>query len=105
MRLYRGCFSAARDEWDMKSNYERGFKPHSLADAATVLYMAVSMFDNRDEVVDRCQRHPRRVGEYVAEVDLHPGLGVCVARVGPTNWSVWGLPDRLTRCVTGIARA
>ena len=49
---------------------------------------------------------PRRVGTHVAQITLQPGLGLCRADTsGPGHWSVWGIPDRLVKCIVGVVRA
>jgi hypothetical protein len=107
MRLYRARFVGwPGDVDDMRSNYERNRSTHPEHRRATVLHMAVSMFENRDVVATLCLRNPQRLGEYIAEVDLEPGKGVCVARTGSTgHWSVWGRPAQLKRYVSSVVRA
>ena len=108
MRLYRGVvhrFGSSSEE-DLKSNYERGRNPHPTDLKATVLYMAVSMFEDRDLVAYMCRRRPDRVGRYVAQIDLEPDHGVCVAQTNnPGHWSVWGVPAQLARFVTDLTEA
>jgi glutathione synthase/RimK-type ligase-like ATP-grasp enzyme len=106
MRVYRGCFTHDAAEEDFKSNYERGRSPHPADLRATVLHMAVSMFGDRNAVRYLAGRYPRRVGEFVAALDLQPGFGVCDADTsGPGHWSVWGRPAQLRDFVASIERA
>jgi hypothetical protein len=68
--------------------------------------MAVSMFENRDTVRYLAGRYPRRVGEFIAAVDLHPEAGVCLASTsGPGHWSVWARPAQLRAFVADVERA
>jgi hypothetical protein len=63
MRLYRACSVGwPGDVDDMRSNYERNRSTHPEDRRATVLHMAVSMFENRDVVATLCLRNPQRLG-------------------------------------------
>lgn len=105
-RLYRACFGedAAAVETGLRSNYENRRQPPHPADLhATVLHMAVSMFDRSDTVIRMARRRPDRIGTHVITVDLEPGHAVCLADTGGAgHWSVWGVPSQLLRFVTDV---
>jgi hypothetical protein len=105
MRLYRGCHGTGRSsiEAALMSNYQAGRAPHPADLRATVLHMAVSMFEDSDVVAVQARRRPERVGTHIARVDLQPGHGVCVADTGGRgHWSVWGIPAQLADFVTDV---
>jgi hypothetical protein len=105
-RLYRGCFGSDRIDEALKSNYENGRNPHPADLRATVLHMAVSLFEDKDLVLHLARRRPDRIGDHVATIDLQPGLGVCVADTsGPGHWSVWGRAAQLLEFVTDVEPA
>jgi hypothetical protein len=104
-RLYRGCHGTGRTalEASLTSNFQAGRSPHPAGRRATVLHMAVSMFEEFEVVAGLARHRPERIGTYVAQVDLRPGHGVCVASTsGPGHWSVWGIPAQLADFVTDV---
>ena len=104
--LYRGCFDAEDPIEDLRSNYERGRGGNPVDLYVTALHMAVSMFEDRDLVARLCRRSPDRLGEFVAQIDLQPEFGVCIADTrGPGHWSIWGRPTQLREFVTDVSRA
>ncbi len=103
--MYRGCHgsggAAARDA--MRSNYEAGRSPHPTALRATVLHMAVSMFEADEVLLRLARRRPDRVGTHLARLELQPDRGICIADTGSAgHWSVWGIPDQLAACVVDV---
>lgn len=106
MTVFRGCHgreSAAVVD-AMRSNYETGRPTHPADLRATVLHMAVSMFEDADVLLGLARRRPDRIGTHVARIELRPGRGVCLADTGsPGHWSVWGIPDVLASCVVDVA--
>jgi hypothetical protein len=103
--LYRGCHGSRMPELAaaMRSNYEAGRQPHPAERRAIVTFMAVSMFEDGERLRRFAQTRPDRLGTHVARVELRPGLGICLADTGSTgHWSIWGLPDRLARCVVEV---
>lgn len=103
MRLYRAVVDPGRVEDDLKSNYERGRSPHPQDLRATVLHMAISLFEDPDVVERVARRVPNRLGRFIVTIDLLPGFGICVADTsGPGHWSVWGRPAQLRDFVTDV---
>ena len=106
--LHRACFGA--DPFSvlggLRSNYENWRdRPHPADLHATILHMAVSMFEKADTIERLARRHPARIGTHVMSLALQPGYGVCVADTsGPGHWSVWGVPTQLQAFVTGIRK-
>lgn len=103
--VYRGCHGsdagAVRDA--MRSNYETGRSPHPADLRATVLHMAVSMFEADDVLLRLARRRPDRVGTHVARLELQPERGICLADTGSAgHWSVWGIPEQLAECVVDV---
>jgi hypothetical protein len=106
MTLYRACHGADRTalETALTSNYQAGRSPHPSDLKATVLFMAVSLFENRGAVSHLARRRPDRIGTHIATVELQPGHGVCIADTGSTgHWSVWGIPAQLAEFVTDVS--
>lgn len=106
LTLYRACHGLDRRavERTLMSNFQARREPPHPADLhATVLHMAVSMFQKRENLERMARRRPDRIGTHIATVALEPGHGVCIADTGSAgHWSVWGLPLQLMAFVTGV---
>lgn len=103
--LYRGCGGESAEALAdaMRSNYELDRKPHPADLRATVLHMAVSMFENGDELASAARRRPDRIGTHIARLELKPHLGICFSDTGgPGHWSVWGRPDVLRDAIVEL---
>lgn len=103
--VYRGCHGsdAAAVREAMRSNYEIGRSPHPVDLRATVLHMAVSMFENDEVLLRLARRRPDRVGTHLARMELQPGCGICIADTGSVGHrSVWGIPEQLVACVVDV---
>lgn len=104
--LYRACHGRDRRalERAFTSNFQAGREPPHPADLhATVLHMAVSMFEKRENLGRMARRRPDRIGTHIATLGLEPGHGVCIADTGGAgHWSVWGVPAQLTAFVTDV---
>jgi hypothetical protein len=103
--VFRGCHgeeSAAVVD-AMRSNYETGRPAHPADLRATVLHMAVSMFEDAEVLRRLGRRRPDRMGTHLARVELQPGRGICLADTGGRgHWSVWGIPAELAACVVDV---
>lgn len=107
LRLYRACFAPA-DAVPMdsfRSHYELQRPPRGVEKWATVIYMAVSMFETDAPCWELIDRTRGRIGDRVGELSLGPGQGICVAKTGgPLHWSVWGRPSALQEAVQTYLR-
>jgi hypothetical protein len=104
MRLYRICRGEPAELDDLRSHYELDLPPRGVEDRATVIHMAISMFETAERCWELIDRMNGRIGDRVAELALVPDRGVCVAKTGgPAHWSVWGRPAELQSAVAGYA--
>ncbi len=98
MRLYRACAGAADgvDLDSFRSHYELKRPPRGPENRATVIHMALSMFEEPEPCWNLIERTRGKIGDHVAELHLTPGRGICVAKTaGPLHWSVWARPEVL----------
>ena len=101
-RFFRICRAEPAQLDDFRSHYELDLPPRGIEDSATVMHMAVSMFETPAPCWELIERTAGRIGDRVAEVTLVPDRGVCVAKTGgPLHWSVWGRPAELQAAVAG----
>jgi len=105
--LYRACFGGDEDALlhALSSNYEISRQPPHPADLrATVLHMAVSGFENGDQLARFASKRPDRIGTHIARLELQPNHGICIADTGSVgHWSIWGIPTRLAQFVADVA--
>ena len=104
--VFRACFGddeqAVRSSF--RSNFETGRAPHPADLHATIIRMAVSVFEDSEVPTRFARKNPRRIGTHVAKVGLVPGRGVCLADTsGPGHWSIWGTPEELAGMVVDVA--
>jgi hypothetical protein len=85
-----------------RSNFVLGAPLHPGARMATVLYMALSMWDETGlATMAHVAETTPRLGAYAAEIELRPKrkgkpTGICIADTEPPgHWSVWALPSQL----------
>jgi hypothetical protein len=106
MVLHRTCFGAdARAvEAGLMSNYEARRQPPHPADLhATILHMAVSMFEDWSKLEAMARRRPERLGTHIMTVHLQAAQAFCVADTASKgHWSVWGVPAQLAALVTDV---
>jgi hypothetical protein len=106
LTLHRACHGGDRRalERALMSNFQaRRDPPHPADLHATVLHMAVSMFETRENIMRMARRRPDRIGTHIATLALEPGHGFCIADTGGAgHWSVCGLPSRLTAFVIDV---
>lgn len=103
--LYRACFGRDRDSllYALSSNYENKRSPHPEDLRATILYMAVSGFEDPDLVARLARSRPDRIGTHIATLELRPNYGVCLADTGSVgHWSIWGTSTRLATFVADV---
>jgi hypothetical protein len=107
MRLYRACWRAGHAEQidSFRSHYELQRPPRGPEGRATVIHMAVSMFETAEVCWELIERTRGRIGDCVAELSLSSGKGVCVAKTGgPLHWSVWARPAELQAAIADYAK-
>ena len=104
MRVYRISKGEPAELDDFRSHYELALPPRGIEDRATVIHMAVSMFETAERCWELIERTNGRIGDRVAEVALVADRGVCVAKTGgPSHWSVWGRPAELQSAIVDYA--
>lgn len=105
MRLYRACAGSADGVAldSFRSHYELKRPPRGPENRATVIHMALSMFEEPEPCWDLIERTRGKIGDHVAELRLTPGHGVCVAKTaGPLHWSVWARPEVLHDAIAAL---
>lgn len=103
--VFRGCNGADHVAIvdAMRSNYETGRPTHPVDLRTTVLHMAVSMFEDGHMLERLAVRRPDRIGTHLAQIELQPDHGICLADTGsPGHWSIWGVPEELADCVLEV---
>ena len=88
MRLYRACAGSAEGvvPESFRSHFELKRPPRGPENRATVIHMALSMFEEPEPCWDLIERTRGKIGDHVAELRLTPGRGVCVAKTaGPLH--------------------
>lgn len=106
-RLYRACFGPtdAGPADSFRSHYELERPPRGVEAWATVIYMAVSMFQTVAPCWHLIKRTRGRIGDHVADLRLGPDRGVCAAKTGGwLHWSVRGRPEALQAAVHAYLR-
>jgi hypothetical protein len=69
---------------------------------AAIIHMGLSMFDQYEQAAKLARAIPK-LGDFIATVELIPGLGTCIAKTSrPGHWTVWGRPEQLLECVAGV---
>ena len=82
IRLHRACHGDDQSAMleALRSNYERDRRPPHPADLhASVLRMAVSLFERPDGLAHLARQRPERIGTHIVTLRLQPGLGICLA--------------------------
>jgi hypothetical protein len=98
MRLYRACAGSADGVAvdSFRSHYELKRPPRGPEDRATVIHMALSMFEEPEPCWNLIERTRGKIGDHLAGLHLTPGHGICFAKTAaPLHWSVWGRPEIL----------
>ena len=91
----------AEDDW--RSNYERGAKPRHTEIGSALDHMSLSMWAYEGLAVDVSERFQRKLGEFVAAVELRPEEGIWFAESGPEGHiAVWGRKEALQRCCVAV---
>lgn len=86
-----------------RSNYELGTKPRHTEIISALEHMSLSMWAFEGLAADISERFGRRLGDFVAAIELWPEEGIWFAETGPENHvAVWGRPEALQRCVLAV---
>ena len=64
MRLYRICRGEPAELDDLRSHYELDLPPRGVEDCATVIHMAISMFETAERCWELIDRTNGRIGRY-----------------------------------------
>jgi hypothetical protein len=88
---------------DWRSNYELGAKPRNTELLSALDHMSLSMWAFERLAAEISERFGRRLGEFVAAVELRPEEGVWFAETGPEGHvAVWGRREALQRCCVAV---
>jgi glutathione synthase/RimK-type ligase-like ATP-grasp enzyme len=103
--VYRLLHRLNPSEDDWRSNYERGAKPRSSEVFSALEHMALSMWADERTAMDVSTHFARKLGDFVAAVDLDGNEGIWFAETGSEgHMSVWGRPDALQRSLIVVKR-
>jgi hypothetical protein len=102
-RIVRGADHSAPAVLDsLRSHYERGAPPRGYERRLAVIHMGLSVFSTRAAAGAMALKWPM-IGMFVAELDLEPGNGICLADTGqPGHWTLWGRPLQLLGSIADI---
>ena len=86
----------------LRSHYERGAPPRGYERRLAVIHMGLSVFSTRGAAAAMALKWPM-IGMFVAELNLEPGNGLCLADTGqPGHWTLWGRPLQLLSAIADI---
>ena len=102
-RIVRGADRSAPAVLDsLRSHYEHGAPPRGYERRLAVIHMGLSVFSTRAAAAAMALKWPM-IGMFVAELDLEPGNGLCLADTGqPGHWTLWGRPLQLLSSIADI---
>jgi len=101
--VYRVLRVLRPTEDDWRSNYELGAKPRNTEVISALDHMSLSMWVREGQAVAISEQFNRRLGEFVAAVELRREEGVWFAETGPEGHvAVWGRREALHRCTVEV---
>ena len=102
-RIVRGADRSAPAVLDsLRSHYERGAPPRGYERRLAVIHMGLSVFSTRAAAGAMALKWPA-IGMFVAELELEPGNGFCIAHTGqPGHRTLWGRPLQLLGSIADI---
>lgn len=102
-RVVRGADRSAPVVLDsLRSHYESGSPPRGYERRLAVIHMGLSVFSMRAAAAAMASKWPM-IGMFVAELNLEPGNGLCLADTGqPGHWTLWGRPLQLLGSIADI---
>jgi hypothetical protein len=102
-RIVRGADRSAPAVLDsLRSHYERGAPPRAYERRLAAIHMGLSVFSETAAAKAMVSKWPM-IGMFVAELELEPGSGFCLADTGqPGHWTLWGRPLQLLSSIADI---
>jgi hypothetical protein len=102
-RIVRGADRSAPAVLDsLRSHYERGAPPRGYERRLAAIHMGLSVFSEAAAAKAMVLKWPM-IGLFVAELELEPGSGFCLADTGqPGHWTLWGRPLQLLSSIADI---
>lgn len=86
----------------LRSHYERDLPPRGYERRLAVIHMGLSVFSSQDAARAMALRWPK-IGRFLAEMQLEPGSGFCLADTGrPGHSTLWGRPLQLRDSIVDI---
>jgi len=80
-----------------------GAKPRNTEIIRALDHMSLSMWSFQQQAVDISEQFARRLGEFVAAVELREEEGIWFAETGPPGHiAVWGRREALQRCLLAV---
>ncbi len=104
-RIVRGADRSAPAVLEsLRSHYEHGAPPRGYERRLAVIHMGLSVFSTRAAARAMALKWST-IGMFVAELDLKPGNGFCIADTGQRgHWTLWGRPLQLLSSIADILR-
>ncbi len=100
-RIVRGHASPATLD-SLRSHYERDLPPRGYERRLAVIHMGLSVFSSQEAARAIALRWPK-IGRFLAEMQLQPGSGFCLADTGrPGHFTLWGRPLQLLDAIVDI---
>ena len=91
----------AEDDW--RSHYEQRKKPRRSQIGSALDHMALSMWESPDDLIALNEQFERKLGDFIAVVELSGEEGIWFAETGPEgHHNVWGRPAALQRLCLAI---
>jgi hypothetical protein len=103
----RTVFSVVRvahpTEADWRSHYEQQKKPRHAEIGSALDHMSLSMWSFEGQARDINEAVGRKLGDFVAAIELRPEEGIWFAETGPEgHHAVWGRPESLQRSCLAV---
>ena len=94
---------AVPTEHDWRSHYEQGRPPHRSEIGSALDHMSLSMFSTPEQARDVTEHFGRRLGSFIAGVELKGEHGIWFSESGGAGHIlVWGRPADLQACLVAV---